>query len=310
MTGSAANGEAAVATQANPAPPPASGILPAVVPLGVLIRFKDSAATLPGVLAALQAQTRQPDLILGIDSGSRDASPALLTAAGAQIERWTDAYHHSRVLNFGLARCPAHRVLVLSSHTVLQSPDALARLDAALDDPRVACASSPWDDDPFYSDAITWEELRGKGLKLGSIYSNSFGLLRRSLWEKLPFDESLPTMEDYAWAIEQVRAGHICRRVRFDFSYQRQANTRDFIFTACAFRLAARHGLRVRWLGRKASIRELLRLSFARSSRQSPAVRAEKTCHRDRLLASLFWRFSHAQTDAPTVKTGSSAKTV
>lgn len=280
-------------------------ILPATVPLGVLIRFKNSASTLPAVLAALRAQTKQPDYILGIDSGSTDASPGLLVEAGAQVVRWWESYHHSRVLNFGLAQCPAERVLVLSSHTVLESPDALAKLNAALDDPRVACASSPWDDDPFYSDAITWNELRRKGLKLGSIYSNSFGLLRRKLWEQMPFDESLPTMEDYAWAIEQVRRGHVCRRVSFAFGYQRQANQRDFIFTACAFRLAARHGLPVRWLGRKASAKELLRHSMAWfSGKLSPPDRALWELHRARLLASLFWRFHRTSTDNPAGNRG------
>ena len=279
---------------------PSREILPAKVPLGVLIRFKNSAATLPGVLRALQAQTVRPDFILGVDSGSTDASPGLLTAAGAQLVRWWEPYHHSRVLNFGLAQCPAERVLVLSSHTVLESCDALARLNAALDDPRVACASSPWDDDPYYSDAIEWEELRRKGLKLGSFYSNSFGLLRRKLWEEVPFDESLPTMEDYAWAIEQVRRGRVCRRVNFAFSYQRQANARNFIFTAYAFRLAAQYGLEVRWLGRKASARELLRYMLARlSHRLAPTDRALWELHSARLLASFFWRFYRTTTDNP-----------
>lgn len=279
---------------------PSPEILPAKVPLGVLIRFKNSAATLPAVLRALQAQTVPPDFILGVDSGSTDASPGLLTAAGAHLVRWWEPYHHSRVLNFGLAQCPAERVLVLSSHTVLESPDALERLNTALDDPRVACASSPWDDDPYYSDAIHWDELRRKGLKLGSIYSNSFGLLRRSLWEDAPFDESLPTMEDYAWALEQVHRGHICRRVSFAFGYQRQANSRDFIFTAYAFRLAARYGLEVRWLGRKASARELLRYTMERlSHRLSPPDHAQWELHGARLLASLFWRFYRTHTDNP-----------
>jgi hypothetical protein len=275
-------------------------IQPATVPLGVLIRFRNSASTLPAVLSALRAQTKQPDVVLGIDSGSTDASPGLLIDAGGHVIRWWEPYHHSRVLNFGLAQCPAERVLILSSHTVLESHDALERLDAALEDPSVACASSPWDDDPFYSNAITWSELCRKGLKLGTIYSNSFGLLRRQLWEEVPFDESLPTMEDYAWAIELVRRGHICRRVSFAFGYQRQANARDFIFTACAFRLAARHGLKVQWLGRKSSALQLLRYTLAHLSHQlSPPDRAQWELHGARLLASLLWRFHRPVTDHP-----------
>lgn len=266
--------------------PHRNDILPVRVPLGVLIRFKNSETTLPGVLSALRAQSRQPDLILGVDTGSTDSSPALIREAGGEVVFWPHPYHHSKVLNFGLARCPAERVLVLSSHTVLESPDALGQLDACLDDPQTACASGKWDDDSYYSDAINWEELRAKGLKIGSIYSNSFGLLRRRLWEDVAFDETLPTMEDYAWAVAQVSRGNVCRRVQFPFSYQRAPSSRDYEFTACAFHLAARHRLPVRWLGRKQTL-----LACLRQKRSGPDGQALATMHRERLLASLLWRW-------------------
>lgn len=269
--------------------PHRSDIQPATCRLGVLIRFKNSAATLPAVLAALRAQTVAPDFILGVDTGSTDESPTLIREAGGQIVAWSHTYHHAKVLNFGLAHCPAERVLVLSSHTVLESPDTLAKLNAALDDPKTACASGKWDDDAYYSDAITWEELQSKGLKLGSIYSNSFGLLRRARWEEVAFDESYPTMEDYAWALAQVRRGQVCRRVKFDFSYQRTPSAREFEFTACAFRLANQHGLEVRWLGRKACLMAMLRALDPRAAKE---MRATWPALRDRLLASIFWHFS------------------
>ena len=266
--------------------------------LGVVIRFKNSAATLPGVLAALRAQTLQPDLILGVDSGSSDGSPALLLAAGARLVTWAAPYHHSKVLNFALGQCPTERVLVLSSHTVLLAADALAKLDAALDDPLSACASGKWSSDDTYSDAITWPELNARGLKLASIYSNSFGLLRRSCWEELPFDETVPGMEDYGWAIEQVRRGRVCRRVDFEFSYQRQAHARDFVMTACAFRLASKYHLHMCWFGCKASLLEILRLALVALRRQAgPDDLANLRLHRDRLLGALLWRWSRAKTD-------------
>ncbi len=263
-------------------------IQPATHRLGVLIRFKNSAATLPGVLAALRAQTLAPDLIIGVDTGSTDESPALIREDGGQIVAWPHVYHHAKVLNFGLAHCPAERVLVLSSHTVLESRDALEKLSDALDDPKTACASGKWDDDGYYSDAITWDELRTKGLKIGSIYSNSFGLLRRVRWEEVAFDESYPTMEDYAWALAQVRRGQVCRRVKFDFSYQRTPSTREFEFTSCAFRLGAQHDLEVRWLGRRACFLEMLRALDPRAPQEK---RAMWPALRDRFLASIFWRF-------------------
>ncbi len=238
---------------------------PAVIParpghrarLAVIIRFKNSAATLPDVLAALRCQTVQPDLIVAVDSGSSDGSADLLRSVGATILNWTEPYHHSRVLNHAISRCPAELILVLSSHTVLESADAIEQLTAAMTDPRTVCASGKWDDDRFYTDAIDWSELHAKGLKFGSIYSNSMGMIRRSRWEELRFDEAVPTMEDAAWAVEQVKRGGVCRRVSFKFRYQRSGRRRDYIFALITFQLAARHGLSVTWLGLGATLRQL-----------------------------------------------------
>ena len=226
--------------------------------IGVLIRFANSESTLPAVLTALKKQTVQPHRILGVASDSADRSRELLRNAGAEIIDWTERYEHSRVLNFGLRHLTTDLVLVLSSHTVLESPDAIAQMAACFTDARVACASLKWDDDPFYSDAVTWPELQNKGLRFGSIYSNSMGMIRRSLWQQQPFDESLVTAEDYAWTLEQLKRGHICRRLSLPFSYQRSGNNRDRDFADVVFAFGKAHGLPIAWLGVMGAIKELV----------------------------------------------------
>jgi len=260
--------------------------------LGVVIRFKNSASTLPGVLEALRRQTVRPDLILGVNNQSADASPEMLKSVGARVLEWKQPYHHSRVLNLALSQCPTDLVLVLSSHTVLDSTDSLERLAGAMADSRTACVSCKWDADSFYTDAIDWAELTTKGLKFGSIYSNSMGMLRRSLWQQTPFDESLPTMEDGAWALEQVQRGYLCRRLKLDFRYQRGTTDRTFVFAALTFKLAARHGLFVTWLGPSASLKSLVRYLAARTFRStSQAERSEALVHLERLRAWLIGRW-------------------
>jgi glycosyltransferase involved in cell wall biosynthesis len=234
--------------------------------LGVLIRFSNSSATLPGVLAALKQQSLQPDVILGVNNGSRDGSPALIEAAGGHVIEWSERYEHSKVLNFGLRHLHTDLVLVLSSHTVLEAPDTLARMVEAMRDKRTACVSIKWDNDPFYSDAIDWDELRAKGLKFGSIYSNSMGMIRRAVWEQMPFDESQLSSEDYAWAIEQLKRGYTCKRLAAPFSYQRAGSNRDGEFANVTFQLALRHRLKVAWLGLRGSVKKWLLCTIRRSS--------------------------------------------
>lgn len=66
-------------------------------------------------------------------------------------------------------------------------------------------------------------------------------------------------MEDGAWAVEHVKRGYLCRRLDFAFNYQRSGQPRDFIFAVVTFRLAARHGLAVTWLGVTTTLCTLLR---------------------------------------------------
>jgi glycosyltransferase involved in cell wall biosynthesis len=262
----------------SPSPAIARPILPNKrATVGVLIRFASSAETLPDVLTALQNQTVRPDFLMGVDSGSQDNSRALIEAAGGQVIEWSQRYEHSKVLNFGLRYLETDLVLILSSHTVLEDPETLACMVDAMSSAGTACVSLKWDEDPFYSDAIDWRELSTKGLKFGSIYSNSMGMIRRSLWGCHPFDESLDTAEDYAWALHQLDLGLKCCRLALPFRYRRSGSNRDYDFARMVFGFAKQYRLKVTWLGLRATFITCLKGIFKRNS--------DTALHRARLFA-------------------------
>ncbi|GAA5115553.1 glycosyltransferase family 2 protein [Luteolibacter yonseiensis] len=225
----------------------------------ILIRFKNSAATLPRVIEHLENQTYPPTNIIGVDTGSTDGSAEIIRRAGGTVVSWDAPYSHPKVLNFGLGYCRSELVVVLSSHTVLLSPDTIERMVAVMANPAMACVSAKWDDDPYYSDAISWDEMRAKGLKVGSIYSNSMGMLRHSFWQATPFDETMEGSEDYAWAISQLRLGHLCGRMDFPFDYLRSSNDRHHELARSAFLIARRNGLRPAWLGARCTFQNLIK---------------------------------------------------
>lgn len=244
----------------------------------VLIRFKNSSATLPRVIGHLKNQTYPPTRIIGVDTGSDDGSADIIRAAGGEVFPWNAPYSHPKVLNFGLGHCQSDLVIVLSSHTVLLSPDTIERMVAIMEDPRMACTSAKWDDDPYYSDAISWDEIRGKGLKVGSIYSNSMGMLRRACWQVTPFDETLEGSEDYAWAISQLRLGHLCGRMDFPFDYLRSSTDRHYELAHSAFLIARKNGLRAAWLGARSTFQNLIKAILT-------GDKAAKALHGERLKA-------------------------
>lgn len=223
--------------------PSLSALNPPEVRVAVLIRFADSAATLPGVLRALERQTRRPDRILGISNRSTDGSGELVRAAGGVVLDWPHPYQPAKVLNFGLAECATDLVCVLSSHTTLVSPDALERLVAAVCEAGTACASAGWHlTQP--AERVTWSDLEQRGLPYSSIYSNSCGILRHECWRNRPFLAAAGIVEDYEWALAQLRRGHRCQRLRLDFRYERPGPIRYFSFARHLAALAHCQGLR------------------------------------------------------------------
>ena len=230
--------------------------------IGCVIRFRNSARTLPSVLQCLAKQTLQPDFILGIDNNSSDDSADILIDAGASVLEWTKPYSHPAVLNFAMERCPTDLVLLLSSHTTLNDEDALERMVAEMEDPQMACVSGKWDDSRFYSDTVTWEEMKQKGMLLGSVYSNSMGVIRRSFWEETPFDESMGIAEDYGWSLEQMKRGRKCRRLAISFGYLRNGNCRTYELAREFFRMSRSYGLKTVWLGPKLTLWKMLGASL------------------------------------------------
>ncbi|WPJ96811.1 glycosyltransferase [Coraliomargarita algicola] len=255
-----------------------------------VIRYKDSARTLPEVLESIQKQTHPVDQIVAVDTGSRDDSTRLLLEAGAKIVKWSQPYHHSKVTNFGFSHCETPFVLCLSSHTAMSDATIVAKLLHSMEDTQVAASSICWDDDDYYSDRITQAEIVDKGLKLGSIYTNSLGLVRKSCWDAYHFDESINGVEDYEWAIHQLQAGYSIARIQAEISYQRKGHNRILRGTARVFYIANRYRLPVTWLGIKESSVALARNLPGKIMRKPSAVETFDY-HARRLMGALFWRF-------------------
>ena len=63
-----------------------------------VIRFRDSAQTLPAVLASLASQTTPPECILGVDTGSQDGSADLIQSCR----------RHRHQMGWRLSSCTRH----------------------------------------------------------------------------------------------------------------------------------------------------------------------------------------------------------
>ena len=112
--------------------------------LSVVIPCRDGEAYLAETLRSLSLQTRQPDEVILVDDGSVDRSVEIAQGFGPPIRVVTgEARGPSAARTLGASLASGDRLMFLDADDLL-SPDALASLDAALDDHPDQFAMCPW----------------------------------------------------------------------------------------------------------------------------------------------------------------------
>jgi rhamnosyltransferase len=179
----------------------------------ILIRTRNEARSLGATLDAVFSQTVPPHEVFVIDSGSRDRTLQVAANYPVEIiELPQQGWSYPRALNIGARAATGEFIVCLSAHCPPARSDWLANLLRHFDDPTVAAAWGPNhyrgstlpDPQPptrQYPGSYNYENR-----KWGMANCNS--VLRRSLWEKIPFDESLPATEDKAWGREVMNRGY------------------------------------------------------------------------------------------------------
>jgi rhamnosyltransferase len=179
----------------------------------IIIRTKNEARTLGATLEAVLGQSVAPHEVLVIDSGSTDATVLLASRYPVRILRIRpQEWGYARAINRAAADATGDILVCLSAHCVPIDADWLGNLLRHFDDPSVA--------------GVWGRQLRpGRPLANGAVLSRqepgSYGMhnrtwglsnanaaVRRALWQRLPFDESLPATEDKAWGRAVMELGY------------------------------------------------------------------------------------------------------
>ncbi len=177
--------------------------------ISVVIRTRDSTRTLERVILGLGLAAG--DEVIVVDSGSRDATLDIAKKMGATIVPAPGPFNYSKSLNLGFAAAKNSWVLVLSSHAIPIAPRFLEIHRAAIQQfpPDVAVGYGP----STISNKTGTEAAPGEVrfytadnyLPVDPLCGNGNAIYRRSMWEKLPFDESIRTAEDKLWLRELFR---------------------------------------------------------------------------------------------------------
>ena len=220
--------------------------------VALVIPILNEEAALPRLIRSVQALHPMPDEVIAADSGSTDASVALMQAAGFRIV--TGPPGRAAVINAGVAAASAPLVCILHADTLLPD-DAVAVICATMADRRLALASfTPLLSGPggvrwgtslhnwaktWYGPAVFRPHLFLCGLRL--LFGDHAMFFRRADFLAAGgCDPSLPIMED----------ADLCLRLH-RFGRTRMVNR---VVITSDRRIAAWGGLRANWVYLRISV--------------------------------------------------------
>ena len=179
----------------------------------IVIRALNEAEHLPALFSGLLRQTRQPDQVILVDSGSDDDTVAIAEAHGADIIHIAPAdFSFGRALNVGCEAATGDVLVFVSAHVYPTDEHWLANLIAPFHDAATALSygRQTGDHRTKFSELQLlrqWFPDVSDPDQATPFCNNANCAVRRNWWTRHPYDENLTGLEDLAWAERALADG-------------------------------------------------------------------------------------------------------
>jgi len=172
----------------------------------IVIRAYNEEKHIGRLLEGIRQQTVKDVEIILVDSGSTDGTVSVAESFGARVVRIpSDEFTFGRSLNFGVQAATREFVVIASAHVYPIYPDWIESLLRPFEDGQVALTYGK-QRGPEYAKFSEhqifhqWYPDVGKPDQETAFCNNANAAIRKSLWEKKTYDETLTGLEDLAWA--------------------------------------------------------------------------------------------------------------
>lgn len=184
--------------------------------VSIIIRAFNEERRLPLLLDGLETQTHKSFETIVVDSGSFDRTLEIAEHRADRVVRIRSAdftFGHS--LNEGIRHAAGRFIAIVSAHTVPMNTSWIEALIAPLHDEKVAMVYGQQRGtakDSKFGELTDFHRVFGaERLELRPPHffaNNANAAVQRKLWEQKPFDETLPGLEDAAWAKHWMEMGY------------------------------------------------------------------------------------------------------
>lgn len=180
----------------------------------IVIRAYNEEKHIGRLLEGIKQQTIKDVEIILVDSGSTDRTVSIAESLDARIVRIPSAeFTFGRSLNFGVRAATRELVVIASAHVYPVYPDWLESLLRPFEDERVALTygKQRGPESAKFSEQQIFHQWYPDASNLNqptAFCNNANAAIRKSLWVKNPYDETLTGLEDLAWAKWAKEQGH------------------------------------------------------------------------------------------------------
>jgi glycosyltransferase involved in cell wall biosynthesis len=181
--------------------------------VSIVIRALNEAAHLPALFSGLLRQSRQPDQVILVDSGSTDDSIAISRAHGAEIVQIApEDFSFGRALNQGCSHATGDILVFVSAHVYPLDEKWLDLLVTPFDRAEVGLVygGQTGDSRSHFSELEllrSWFPDVSDDDQQTPFCNNANCAVRAAAWRDLPYDETLTGLEDLDWAKRALAAG-------------------------------------------------------------------------------------------------------
>jgi len=182
--------------------------------ISVIIRCYNEEAHIGRLLSGIIQQTWKELEIILVDSGSTDATLSIAAQYPTKVLHINKAdFSFGRSLNIGCEAATGGLLVFASAHVYPLYHDWLEKLIQPFQDERVACSYGRQSGNDFtkFSERQVFARWFPEESDLNQdipFCNNANSAVRRSVWERFRYDETLTGLEDLAWAKQVISAGY------------------------------------------------------------------------------------------------------
>jgi glycosyltransferase involved in cell wall biosynthesis len=179
----------------------------------IIIRAYNEEQHIGRLLAGISAQTLKETQIILVDSGSTDSTVRIARQFPVEVVTIEpEEFTFGRSLNMGIAHAKSDLIVLASAHVYPVYPDWLEMLLKPFEDTQVGlvygkqrgCETTQFSEHQIFHH---WFPDRSMICQVTPFCNNANAAIRFSLWQKHPYDELLPALEDLAWSKWAQEAG-------------------------------------------------------------------------------------------------------